>query len=239
MGGGRGVLGAFHHLNPSLTSTPNIVKTPRLREAAVRDILDANKVPQGIVSIVAIRGYYLNSMGRPGRNDRRIYDDAMFVCSPSGVIAFQANTDPNGYRKGYGYGSKKGMACLKKGIHRYAIGPHKGRAAFRQAEPFTVIRDGNPPYPHKGWHAINLHSGGWTSTSSLGCQTIPRAIWSTFRKLVYQLLEDHENPFRKNDWKQLRRSFDYVLIEEADRRDGNLVVSSRYGASQPSKQEIA
>lgn len=204
------------------------MKTPQLDEGKVRQILEANAVSQGKVAVVAIRGYYLDSMGKPGVNDRRIYDDAMFITWPDGIARFQANTDPNGYRKGQGTGSGKGMAMLKPGIHRYGKGKHKGRLAFRQCEVFTVIRDGNLPYEDKGWHAINLHSGGNTSTSSLGCQTLPASTWPTFRQLLYRLLDQCGNPIRKNDRKQSCRSFDYVLIDETERRAGNLIVSRRY-----------
>ena len=204
------------------------MKVPRLATKTVREILAANRVDESRVAMVAIRGYYLDSMGRPGGNDRGIWDDAMFVVWPDGIARFQGNTDPSGYRKGQGTGRSKGMAVLKPGIHRYGKGKHKGRLAFRQCEPFTVVRDGDPPYEHKEWHGINLHSGGYTSTSSLGCQTLTAKTWSTFRPLVYRLLDDYKNPFRRNDWGVRVRSFDYVLIEETARREGELVVSQRF-----------
>lgn len=204
------------------------MKTPQIKEQEVLDILTANGVDLNKVSVLAIRGYYLDSMGRPGRNDRRIYDDAMCIVSPRGVVTFQANTDPNGYRKGSGKGRSKGMANLKSGIHLYGTGKHKGRLAFTQTESFTVIRDGNPPYQDSGWHAINLHDGGYNSTSSLGCQTIPKQTWGTFRPLLYSLLEEFKNPKRKNAHGQSVRSFPYVLLEETERRKGNVVVSRRY-----------
>ena len=122
------------------------------------------------VVVVAIRGYNLN-MGKDGVNDRRIYDDAHFIVTPDRIVSFEGNTDPNGYRKGSGKGKRKGMACLDTGVWFFGKGKHKGRPAFRQACPFRVIRDGDPPYPHTGYHAINWHSGGSKETSSLGCQT--------------------------------------------------------------------
>ena len=204
------------------------MKTPRLDEDKIRAILSANGVDQSKVAVVAIRGYYLDSMGKAGRNDRRIWDDAMFVIHPNGIERYQANTDPNGYRKGHGTGSKKGMAMLKSGIHRYGKGSHRGRQAFRQCEHFTVIRDGNPPYEDLGLHAINLHSGGYSSTSSLGCQTVPASTWQRFKRNIYSLLDEYKNPMRRNDWGERVRSFDYVLINETSRRRGELKVSSRY-----------
>lgn len=204
------------------------MRTPQLSASELREIVAVNGADSSKVNLIAIRGYYLNSMGVPGRNDRRIYDDAIFIVHPNGVERFQANTDPNGYREGYGTGSKKGMAMLKTGIHRFGKGLHKGRKAFRQCERFTVIRDGNPPYEDCGYHAINLHSGGYRSTSSLGCQTIPKKTWPRFKSTLYSLLDEYKNPIRKNDWGQRVRSFDYILIDETERLKGNLVASKRY-----------
>lgn len=201
---------------------------PAISQAEVIKILTANGVDLTKVSVLAIRGYYLDSMGKPGVNDRQIYDDAMIVFSPRGIMAYQANTDPNGYRKGKGTGAGKGMASLVPGIHIFGIGPHKGKPAFRQCEVFTVLRDGDPPYRDTGWHAIDLHSGGVVSTSSLGCQTIPAAMWAQFKALLYGLLDEFDNPEAKNDLGQLVRSFPYVLLEETARRVGNLVVSRRF-----------
>lgn len=204
------------------------MKTPRLRESEIRKILDANGVDQSKFSVVAIRGYYLDSMGKPGANDRMIYDDAHFLCWPDGSAAFVGNTDPNGFRKGSGTGSSKGMAMLKSGIHIYGTGLHKGTKAFRGCERFTVIRDGDPPYEDLGFHAINWHSGGNTSTSSLGCQTNPASIWPIVRDMGYQFLDLYKNPIRANDRGEKVRSFPYVLIDETDRRAGNLIVSTRF-----------
>ena len=205
-------------------------KTPQRTEADIRKILEANGCDQSRVNVVAIRGYYLDSMGRPGRNDRGIYDDAHFVLWPDGYASFQGNTDPSRYRKGRGYGRRKGMAVLKKGIHIYGKGSHRGTKAFRQCEKFTVIRDSSSGgYEDKGFHAINWHRGGYSGTSSLGCQTNPRSQFlNEIRPLIYSLLDRYRNPIKANDWKQKVPSFDYVLVEETDLRKNKLVVSQRY-----------
>lgn len=195
----------------------------RLSEKEVRSILTANGVDQSKVSILAIRGLL-----SPDGNRRKKYDDVMYVASPEGVIEFVANTDPNGWRKGSGTGANKGMAVLKQGIHIYAKGPHRGSPAFRQAEVFTVTRDGDPPCDDMDFHAINLHSGGYNSTSSLGCQTIPAAKWKEFKSTVDRLLDKYENPKRVNDLGVLERSFPYVLLEDKNRKAGHVVVSKRF-----------
>lgn len=211
------------------------MKEPQLPLARINEILDANLVSRETWPVVAlaIRGYYLDSMGVPGKNDRMRYDDAHFVVWPDGLARFVGNTDPNGFRAGKGTGAGKGMAMLKPGIHFYGTGHHKGQRAFRQAEPFTVIRDGNPPYDDRGWHAINWHSGGgdensYGKTSSLGCQTNPPLQFAVLRPLIYRLLEAYSSPRGKTDWEEGVRIFPYVLIEEEEIRKGNLVVSRRF-----------
>lgn len=91
------------------------MKTPQLSASAIESIIAANNVPRDRfpVILVGIRGYYLDSMGAPGANDRRRYDDAHFLCWPDGIARFVANCDPNGARKGSGTGGNKGMASLK------------------------------------------------------------------------------------------------------------------------------
>lgn len=179
--------------------------------------------PNKHVIAVAIRGFDLDE-GVKGQNDRRIWDDRVFIVTPTEIKAFESNTDPNGYRKGYGTGEAKGMACLKKGVWFFGKGNHKGTPAFRQCIPFTVVRDGNPSYDHTGWHAINWHSGGQTSTSSLGCQTLKPNDFLAMRSYVYSQMEKCDNPFMYNDWGQKVRAIPYILIEEVDRRKGIITV---------------
>lgn len=188
------------------------MKKPFLSEQEVRDILAANGVDQSKVALVGIRGHL------DKKNSRGIYDDAIYVASPKGVLGFRANTDPSRHRKG--------IAVLQPGIHLYGTGRHKGRVAFRQTEPVTIERDGQGR--ETGMYAINIHDGGINSTSSLGCQTLAPDEWGVFRPLVYALLEEFKNPMRKNDWGEKVRSFPYVLINEDDRAAERFVVSKRY-----------
>jgi lysozyme len=52
------------------------------------------------VFLIGIRGYYQDSMGKPGINDRGIYDDAICLLAPNLFLTFNANTDPSVYRPG-------------------------------------------------------------------------------------------------------------------------------------------
>ncbi len=149
--------------------------------------------------VVGIPGYY-SKMGTSPGNDRAIYDDAMFVVSPTHFSAWNANVDPSLFRKG--------IATLAPGIHRYRKGNHGisrpggGYPAFRPAtknEELPVTRDGVAvPWPGV---AINIHRGGNTTTSSLGCQTIPPAQWDAFYAAVSGEMKRHN-----------LKTFPYVLV---------------------------
>ena len=144
--------------------------------------------------VAGIRGYYRNLLGAPGINDRGIYDDALFLVSPFGFASYNGNTDPSRVRKGRGTGAAKGMAVLKPGLWRaYRFGLHRGQylALVQTGGPVTVLRDGDPPYPDTGLFGINIHRGGWNTTSSLGCQTVHPAQWPAFIALAQDLAKRH------------------------------------------------
>lgn len=160
--------------------------------------------------IVGVRGYYRDTQGAPGRNDRGLYDDAIFIDAPEATVAFNANTDPSRERKGSGTGAGKGMASLNPGywpVYRFDL--HKGQylALCQRAGPVTVTRDGNPPYPETGSFGINIHRGGNTTTSSEGCQTIPPAQWPSF---IQTAIDQAKRAFGA-DWKSV--AIPYVLLE--------------------------
>ena len=136
---------------------------------------------QAAVSLVGVRGYYRDTMGERGKNDRGIYDDAIFLIAPNGFAAFNANTDPSVNRKH--------IAVLAAGVWHYKIGTHglskpkpQQYKALVQAGEVTVVRDGEGP--DTGYFGINIHRGGRNGTSSLGCQTIWPDQWNAFIALV-------------------------------------------------------
>ena len=135
--------------------------------------------------VLGVRGYYRDTMGKPGVNDRNLYDDAMFVVGPETFVAFNANTDPSMFRKG--------VATLSLGWYPYKPGKHGisrpggGYPAFRPAtrgEALPVYRDGESGRSQRDGIAINIHRGGINTTSSEGCQTIHPSQWDAFHALV-------------------------------------------------------
>ncbi len=162
------------------------------------------------LTVVGVRGYYRDGLGAVGKNDRAMYDDALFLIAPEAFLAFNGNTDPSGYRKGRGTGSGKGMASLNAGVwpaYRFDLHSGKYLALCQRAAQVTVTRDGSPPYSDRGMFGINIHRGGIRTTSSEGCQTIPPDQWSAFIAAA----QDQAKRLYGADWK--RETITYVLLD--------------------------
>lgn len=184
-------------------------KNPQLPLDTVRKIINRHSkqyLETDVVFLVGVRGYYLDTMGKGGKNDRGIYDDALFILTPTHFSSWNANTDPSVFRKG--------IASLVPGVHRYRMGNHGiskpggGYPAFRPAtkgEQLPVTRDGIVS-PTPGI-AINIHRGGNTTTSSEGCQTIPPKQWNAFYAALSGELKRHT-----------QKTFPYILIENLNNK---------------------
>ena len=158
------------------------------------------------VVIVGFRGYYEDSMGKPNRNDRGIYDDALFVISPELFVSYNANTDPSRYRLAIAT-LLPGKHPYKKGLHGFSrkAGPYRAFRPATSREELPVKRDGESRIPSaRPGRYINLHCGGKWSTSSDGCQTIVPEQWGEFRDVVYQEMD-----------RLGQTTVNYYLIEQA------------------------
>jgi len=161
---------------------------PQATRAQIERLIPKSVKDAYTVILVAVRGYYRDTMGKTGVNDRGIYDDAIFIVSPDCFIAYNANTDPSAW--------KPNVSSLKLGTHLYRKGKHKiaspnGYAAFRPAtkdEGLPVTRDG---VGDSIGYAINIHRGGNTGTSSLGCQTLPPSQWDSFKSTAYLQMDKY------------------------------------------------
>lgn len=179
------------------------MKIPQLPEAKVRELLKG-LVPEYPCGILAVRGYYRDTMGREGVQEVGIYDDAAFFVHPGGMIATQWNTDPS--RIGWNPGVGKNFAMLCPGDWFFIRGAHKGKIpALRQADEDQAEASGIPDNGHfkvwraksmadvlsgtarteEGYFAINCHRGGDATTSSWGCQTEPAEGYPRFLQKVW------------------------------------------------------
>ena len=165
------------------------VAVPSSRPKMTEDAARAKLLEMGVdsshkIAILGVRGYYADTIGEPNKNDRNVYDDALFVVTENAYASFNANTDPSVRRKN--------VAVLIPGVYTYIKGNHGisrpggGYPALRQHGPVNVWRDGNGSKVFRGsGFAINIHKGSRNTTSSLGCQTIHPSQWDAFISLVY------------------------------------------------------
>jgi lysozyme len=166
------------------TSRPQVPR--ELVEQLVRDNLLEPRLEQPL--LVGVRGYFRRSMGA-GDNALGLYDDAMFLLSPATFAAFNANVDPSRLRPRMAT-LALGLWRYKPGIHNQSKDPveHPHYRALVQAAPVTVNRQ--PDEHHAavwadtGYFGINIHKGGYTTTSSEGCQTIHPDQWDEFMPAV-------------------------------------------------------
>lgn len=152
--------------------------------------------------IVGIRGYYRDTMGVVGKNDRNLYDDAIFLVSDNVTASFNGNTDPSAYQKGI-------ANLVPNAYYAHNFGKHKGQylALVQRKGEVVVVRDGEPPKVDKGYFGINIHKGGRNTTSSLGCQTIHPDQWDGF----IQLAAAEAKRLHGKDWDKV--TIPYVLID--------------------------
>lgn len=145
------------------------------------------------VFLVGQRGYYRDTYGKPGVNDRGYYDDAIFIVAENFFEGFQANTDPSLFRRG--------IASLVPGVYEVVKWKHRGRYDALQIVKDTVTRDGESG-TDTGRHGINFHYGSESQTWSEGCQTLPRSSYTKFIRAVYSLMNHYA-----------KRSVKYVLLD--------------------------
>jgi lysozyme len=160
-----------------------VPKKPQVKKSVIDKILkekgiDVKKYP---MLIIGIRGYFVNTMGEKGKNDRGIYDDALIIYTPNVYATFNGNVDPS-------VQFKTGRAVLKKGFYlAHKFDTHRGAttqypAICQRLAKVTVVRDGQGE--QTGMFGINIHKGGNTTTSSEGCQTLPPTQWNAFYELA-------------------------------------------------------
>jgi hypothetical protein len=169
-------------------------------------------------TMVGIRGFF----DQPNHNERGVYDDAVFIVGAASeeFQAFNWNTDPSITKPGMAvlqpgtYKWKKGL----HGMHHLNLDDPKDKTAYdwlmahvgqdhpdphyrltywayRQACPFTVLRDGGAApetvIDPNHWPMIDGHHGGLNGTSSEGCQTTPIEQWQECRKFGYGLMDKY------------------------------------------------
>lgn len=177
------------------------------QELAVAEVEHGVTIDQNQAVLLGVRGYFQDSMGSPGENDRGIYDDALFLISPKGWSSYNFNTDPS--RSGFNPNAGKGYAVLQPGVYDYQLGIHglskprdKQYKALVQLGNVNVHRDGHGDVNYAGKFGINIHKGGEHGTSPEGCQTVTPDQW-------WQFIATAEDWMREYGQYKIQ----YVLIE--------------------------
>lgn len=156
------------------------------------------------VVVFAVRGYFLNSMGKPGVNDFGLYDDAWIVYENGNLVrTFNANTDPSKH--------KSNLAWLNTGVYQFYKGRHRNRIdafrAYPEGVKWRCKRETFGGQVVDSWCShINIHDGGINNTWSEGCQTSFQ--FAEFRELVYGLMAKHK-----------QKLLTYVLLDENQMED--------------------
>lgn len=161
---------------------------PQTSRDAVLSFIDDGLPLPPYPFLVGRRGFYGDSMGKPGANDLNIYDDALFLLDRDRMWVWNANCDPGKHRPGMA-NLKPGRWLYRPGIHNISKDPalHPHYEALVQAGKVTVHRDEQGD--DTGFFGINIHRGGEHVTSSEGCQTIPPAQWPEVMPAVHRALE--------------------------------------------------
>lgn len=165
--------------------------------------------------LVFVRGYYLDSMGKPGVDDANIYDDAVFLVSPDLLESFNCNTGPSFPEKGH--------AKLDLGIYRFYRGLHKG--SYRALRPYP--EGVTLPCTRNGRKATcshtNIHKGGSRASFdvvwSLGCLTVPDIQYPEFQTRVWAEMD-----------KFGQKTIDAILIENRTGASGRQAFHDKDGA---------
>lgn len=148
-----------------------------VREKPRLGMIEVEKwIPEGVPSdeivLLGVRGYFSDQFG----NDRNKYSSAFFLRLNGSVYGFRGNTLPSSY--GQNPETLRYYPVLQPGTAmRYRVASYlspidgKRRPALVQDSPVSVLRDGASERT-TGRYGIHIHSGGYDSTGSWGCQTI-------------------------------------------------------------------
>lgn len=158
--------------------------------------------------------WLLGIRGWSGENKIGVYDDAIFLITSESIEGFNANTDPSRLVPGVA-SLVPGIYFYKKGIHglhhldltdnhaqhTLAVAMKNQTDispltywAFRQDSDVKVTRMGSDGAQtdnasNRFW--IDIHKGGYNTTSSAGCQTIHPDQWADLKIKGYTAMDKY------------------------------------------------
>lgn len=151
-------------------------------------------------------------MGRKGKNERAVYDDAMGIVTPDELLLFNANTDPSAPDT-----DSRLATLVGDRVYDYQLGTHnlnkpkaKQYECFVQAGPVTVLRDNG--VQESGWFGVNLHAGFFGETGSAACQTVPPTQYGTDRAKMLEIEAELEPPLFLDSAKRIMKAHGLTVI---------------------------
>lgn len=175
----------------------------------IERVLETFAIRKDRASLVFVRGYFLDSMGEKGKDDRNIYDDACFLYTPTIFESYNANTNPSvAIRNG------KALAELITGQYKFYRGKHRGRykalRTFPEGAVLECMRNGEI----SSCSHINIHKGSTNPRASdivwsEGCLTIPDIQYPDWQVRLWTAMDSLG-----------QKVIDVVLLENRPTKDG-------------------
>lgn len=165
---------------------------PKRDEAKLQVIKDYYAFKPRETYLIFIRGYYLNTMGEPNKDDRNIYDDALFVVGPTLNESYNCNTNPSWRRKG-----TRWLAELNLGVYQFYRGMHKGRYKALRTFPEGAILSCTRNSSMATCSHINIHKGSTNPMVhdivwSEGCLTLPDTQYNDFQMRLWDAMDEYK-----------------------------------------------
>lgn len=162
------------------------------------------------VFLLAIRNYFREGEREEGQDAKWIYGDALFLCSPSCLVSFHANTDPTVKRRKKV--TERGTPILKPGcymVHRFdnfRAGREVYAAIMQRAGEVSIARDGEDA-PDSIAKGMDILKGGLNMTHPEGAQCVHPLEWDAFLALA----KDQFRRYHARDWS--KAIIPYILLE--------------------------
>lgn len=164
---------------------------PKRDNATLDAIVEHFDLARHRASLIYVRGYYLDTLGKRGVDDTNIYDDAVFLVSPNVRDSWNANTSPSFPEKGYA------ELVLGKYVYypayHHISDPRKRYKALRPYPEGVVLKCTRNGKLSTCSHT-NLHKGGVNPSAfdvvwSQGCMTVPASQYADFQTRVFAEIE--------------------------------------------------
>lgn len=164
---------------------------PKRDDATLDAIIDHFNLVPTRASLIVVRGYYLDSLGKRGVDDTNIYDDAAYLVSPNRRESWNFNTSPSFPEKGYAE-LVLGQYVYYPSFHHIS-NPRKRYKALRpypEGVTLKCLRHGKlSTCSHCNIHMGSDNPIAFDVVWSRGCMTAPRHQYPDLQTKVFAEIE--------------------------------------------------